>query len=206
MFADVHAIQIHLGGSTDSTLQRETILNRHHGTDFMKHLLPLFAGLCLLCSLSGCGQSEADADDDHHLEHFVPHHKPANFAEAVDEIEHRAKHLSAHAGHGHDDEAEEFQELLDIVNWIPELAADSDLKEADWNKANSAAVALAKILAARESTDGTLNLKDLPNAIATELNTLESLIAAAGKPEPAIHHDHDHHHDDDHHHDHDHDE
>ena len=75
----------------------------------------------LLPGLSGCGGSEvADAhDDDHHLEHFVPHHKPANYAEAVEEIEHRTQHLSDHAGHGHAYEAEEFQELLDIVNWLP---------------------------------------------------------------------------------------
>ena len=157
-------------------------------------LLTLTMTFLLLTSLSGCGTSEhADAHDDHHhLEHFVPHHKPANFAEAVDEIEHRAEHLSEHAGHGHDDEAEEFQELVDIINWIPELAADSDLNEADWNKANSAAVALAKILPDRKSPDGTLNLKDLPQSIATDLKTLESLIPAAGKPEPVMHHEHHH--------------
>ena len=67
----------------------------------------------LLPGLCGCGGSEvADAHDDHHLEHFVPHQKPANYATAVEEIEHRAEHLSDHAGHGHADEADEFQELL----------------------------------------------------------------------------------------------
>ncbi|MEZ6038945.1 MAG: hypothetical protein R3C20_00470 [Planctomycetaceae bacterium] len=157
--------------------------------------------LLLLSALSGCAASEhADVhDDDHHLEHFVPHHKPANFAVAVEEVEHRAQHLSEHAGHGHDDEAEEFQELIDIVNWIPELAADSDLNEPDWNTANSAAAVLARTLQSRQSKDGSLNLTDLPNAVATEQNTLESLIAAAGKPEPAMHQDHDHdHHEHDH--------
>ena len=160
----------------------------------------------LLPGLCGCGGSEvADAhDDDHHLEHFVPHHKPANYAEAVEEIEHRAQHLSDHAGHGHADEAEEFQELLDIVNWLPELAADSDLNEADWNKANSAATTLAANLMAQTSANEAPDLKKLPGIIAAELQTLQSLIAAAGKPEPAIHHDHDHDHDDHDDHDHDH--
>lgn len=162
-------------------------------------LLIIFMAL-LLPGLCGCSSSDvADAhDDDHHLEHFVPHHKPANFAAAVEEIEHRAEHLSDHSGHGHAGEAEEFQELADIVNWIPELAADSDLSESDWNKANAAATALAANLAAQNSDGGTLDLKELPSVIAAEYETLESLIAAAGKPEPAIHHDHDHDdHDDD---------
>ena len=165
-------------------------------------LLTLTMTFLLLTSLSGCGTSEhADAHDDHHhLEHFVPHHKPANFAEAVDEIEHRAEHLSEHAGHGHDDEAEEFQELVDIINWIPELAADSDLNEADWNKANSAAKTLTANLVTQRPANEAPDLEKLPSIIATELQTLQSLITAAGKPEPAIHHDHDHDHD---HHDHD---
>lgn len=159
----------------------------------------------LLPELCGCSGSElADAhDEDHHMEHFVPHHKPANFAMAVEEIEHRAHHLSDHAGHGHGDEADEFQELLDIVGWIPELAADSDLNEVDWSKASSAATALAANLTARKSANGVLDLKGLPKLIAAELQTLDSLITSAGKPEPAIHHDdhddHDHHHDDDDH-------
>jgi len=171
----------------------------------MKHTLTLFAGLCLLGSLSGCVRSEADADDDHHLEHFVPHHKPANFADAVEDIEHRAEHLSDHAGHGHDDEAHEFQELLDVVNWIPELAADSDLNEADWNTANAAASSIVTELQQRRAADGSLSLQDLSAAIDTQVQSLQSLVAAAGKPEPAIHHEHEHHHHEHEHHDHKHD-
>jgi len=174
----------------------------------MKLFLTAMSALLLSC-LSGCGTSEhAEAhDDDHHLEHFVPHHKPANFAQAVEEIEHRAEHLSEHAGHGHDDEADEFQELLDVVDWIPELAADSDLNEADWTTAITAAAAVKKTLEASRATDGGLDLKQLPDAITAELKSLEALIPAAGKPEKRIEHghNHDHHHDHDHDHEHEHD-
>lgn len=169
-------------------------------------ILMMFSVL-LLPVMCGCSDSEADdsgEDHHHHLEHFVPHHKPANFATAVEEIEHRAQHLSDHAGHGHADEKDEFLELVDIVNWIPELAADSDLNEADWKQAKVAATALAASLARQETSKGILDLKSLSEVIATELQTLQSLTAAAGKPEPAIQHDHHHGHDDDHdHHDHD---
>ena len=169
----------------------------------MKLTFALVAALFLLLLNCGCNDSQADAHtDDHHLEHFVPHHKPANLAESVDEIEHRCEHLAGHAGHGHDDEADEFQEILDIVNWIPELAADSDLDEAKWNQAVSAANAIADQLIFRKSPDGSLDLSDLLKAIDTELKTLQTLVPEAGKPETAIHHDHHHDHDhghDDHH-------
>lgn len=170
----------------------------------MRWHLTFFAGVVLLLSQNGCGQADPDAHaEDHHLEHFVPHHKPANFAESVEDIEHRSEHLTAHAGHGHDDEAEEFQELLDIVDWIPELAADSDLNEAAWQQAVDAGQQLSHQLATRTSQDGSLDLTGLSQAIAEPLKVLQALVPDAGTPEPEIHHDHDHHHGHEHEHQHD---
>lgn len=168
----------------------------------------LLVPCCLLSlALSGCSQSDADDHaNDHHLEHFVPHHKPANFDAAVRQIDERTEHLSLHAGHRHGDEGEELQELLDVVNWIPELAADSDLNESEWNQANAAKKTMAKKLESRRSANGELDLKDLDDAITSELQILTSLVDAAGPPEPALHHDHHHHHGDHDHHDHDHDD
>lgn len=170
----------------------------------MKSRLTLFAALCMLCSQIGCGDVEGDAHaDEHHLEHFVPDYKPASFAESVEQIEHRCEHLAAHAGHGHHDEADEFQELVEIVDWIPELAADSDLNEADWNKAVLAGQVMAQQLATCMMADGSLDVSGLPQATAAELKTLQALISQAGRPEVAIHHDHDHDHGDHGHGDHD---
>jgi len=165
--------------------------------------MPLVISALLLSCLSGCGSSEhTNGGDDDHLEHFVPAHKPANFSRAVEEIRHRAEHLTAHAVHGHDDEPAEFQELLDIVNWLPELTADSDLNEADWNTASTAAQSIAEKLGKRRTADGSLSLQELPSAIVTEMQTLQALVSAAGKPEPAMHHGHDHNEHDHHHHEH----
>ncbi len=33
-------------------------------------------------------------------------------------------------------EQKEFDKLVDIVNWLPELAADSDLNRAEWDRVN----------------------------------------------------------------------
>lgn len=165
----------------------------------IRPLLSLLIAAALMPCLCGCGSSETANGEDQHLEHFVPAHKPANFSKALEEIQHRAKHLSQHAGHSGDHEAGEFQELLDIVNWLPELAADSDLNESEWNSANAAAKVVAETLAKRRSDDGKLSLKEISASIENELQKLKSLVAAAGKPEPSMHHDHSHHnHDHDH--------
>jgi len=166
----------------------------------MKPLITLvIPSLLLICPL-GCGNSQPAAGKEH-LEHFVPAHKPANFSEAVEEIQDRAEHLGQHTGHSHDDEAAEFQELRDIVNWLPELAADSDLNESDWNAASTAAKLISEKLGQRRAADASLSLKELSAAIDTELQNLKSLVAAAGKPEPSMHHEHhhDHHHHEDQH-------
>jgi hypothetical protein len=101
--------------------------------------------------------------------------------------------LSQHTGYSGDHEMKEFQELLDIVNWLPELAADSDLNESDWNAANTAAKSVAENLGKRRSAAGELSLKEIPASIEKELQVLKSLVPAAGKPEPSMHHAHSHH-------------
>lgn len=158
----------------------------------------LFAVLPLGSTI-GCGSTDPAQADDHHQEHHVPEHKPPNFAAAVEELEHRflgtADHDSDHARSA-DDAREELQ---DIVGWLPELAADSDLGEADWKTARNVGRQLADLLTA-------VGDQPLSQSAQTEarqlIESLTALVPRAGTPEPAIHHDHDHHHG--HHHDHDH--
>ena len=52
-------------------------------------------------------------------------------------------HSHSHHDHGHDHGEEEivtvgiFEEWNDIVRWLPSIAADSDLSEAEWKRINS---------------------------------------------------------------------
>ena len=149
----------------------------------LRTLAPLVISAFLLPYLIGCGSSETANGEDQHLEHFVPAHKPANFSEAVEEIPHRCEHLTSHAGRGHNDESAKFQELLNIVNWLPELAADSDLNESEWNSANAAAKFVAETLAKRQFADG-LSLKEISASIENELQTLKSLSPPPANPNP----------------------
>jgi hypothetical protein len=95
--------------------------------------------------LSGCALRPAT--DDGRLEHHAAPHHPSSFPAAVDELDRRFSELSTKPplDVAHDQSA---TELADIVRWLPELAADSDLKRADWEAANRLALELEKLLPA----------------------------------------------------------
>ena len=157
----------------------------------MFRYIALVGIVAALCSIAGCGDS-GSGDDDHHMEHFVPEHKPPNFAAAVDDLKFRAEHLLVHVGEESDVVSREVEELADIVGWIPELAADSDLNEADWLEAK----ACSERMAAGFSRVSQLK-KELGTVLATiqsEVAGLEVLVLRAGQPEPKMHdHEHGHH-------------
>jgi hypothetical protein len=92
-----------------------------------------FAMILASCLLLGCSSdtSSAIATKDHEEEHeHAPPHKPENYHRGIDELNQRfAKLLATSAG----ERTTQLAELTDIARWLPELAADSDMPEADWN-------------------------------------------------------------------------
>lgn len=95
-----------------------------------------------LVMLAFCGCGHHEEDEDHHLEHLIPAHKPESFAETVTELKSRGP--AVFAGEATDDAQ---QELLDIVDWLPELAADSDLKRKQWEQARDTGLELRQMIA-----------------------------------------------------------
>ncbi len=88
-------------------------------------------------SLSGCGSS-AESHEGEHLEHFVPAHKPNSFGDVMDQLSLRVAQLARGGelrGGSDEGHATALQELSDIIGWIPELAADSELMKADFESA-----------------------------------------------------------------------
>lgn len=67
----------------------------------------------------------------HEEEHGIPPHKPHSFEEAVSEIERRGRALIANS----ENPPTQVTEWFDILGWLPELAADTELKRADWEQA-----------------------------------------------------------------------
>jgi hypothetical protein len=101
-------------------------------------LIALLGALAAVALASGCGGAHARDDQDHHddhdhLEHHVPPHKPPDLAAAIEQIDQRFAALQRRPDQG---SAQQWQELLDIVRWLPEIAGDSDLPEAEWNVVN----------------------------------------------------------------------
>jgi len=97
--------------------------------------------VCLLCAASGCGEGRSQGDDDDHAGHVIPAHKPRMFPEAV----RRLRELNDKIGRGTAD-AKTLNVALDIANWLPEIAADSDMPEAPWNQVNAHSTALVAAL------------------------------------------------------------
>ena len=99
----------------------------------------------------------------HEEEHGIPPHKPHSLEEAVSEVERRGRALIANS----DKPPTQVTEWFDILGWLPELAADTDLKRADWEQA-------VRIATDFESWSGTW--KSPSGAAAPDPARFESLI------------------------------
>ncbi len=83
-------------------------------------------GVCLL----GCVEGRKST---HELEHQVPAHWPVDLADAASKIEDRVK-----AVENSDSDDTPRKELAEIISWLPEVAADTAMREATWNEVNLA--------------------------------------------------------------------
>ena len=133
-----------------------------------------FKSMLLICgalTLSGCGPSAESHEDEHEqLEHFFPAHKPHSSGELVEQLALRTRQLAAgdQPSDGSDEvHATALQEFSDIIGWIPELAADSELMKADFE---SAVATGKKLTTAFAETMGPQKTK------AVDMATLERLI------------------------------
>ncbi|MEI7699785.1 MAG: hypothetical protein WCK86_08325 [Planctomycetia bacterium] len=115
---------------------------------------PLLYGLAavLIClQLPGCDSVNGTGDQDMELsmesEHSAPAHKPADFESLVAELERRFTELSmSSVQRDGDGRGLQTTELQDIVKWIPELAASSELQRKEFEKAVLCSQMLIQIL------------------------------------------------------------
>lgn len=116
----------------------------------------------LLCLAGGCNQSESERgeesvresgaaknqqnehEDDHeHHHHVRPAHKPDNIHELPTELR---RMLTADESGAVRPSRRRQQQLREIVGWIPELAADSDLRRAGFDSAVAQQPKLLQVL------------------------------------------------------------
>ncbi|QDU30257.1 hypothetical protein ETAA8_53760 [Anatilimnocola aggregata] len=143
--------------------------------------------LSLVGGIVGCG-SEAKSD---HLEHHVPAHRPHDLGEAVQVILVRWEALEREWQADPVAARQKLSELIDIVRWLPEIAADSDLAEADWNRVQAISNAWLDDLVPLSRSAATATTS-FPKFTANE--QLEVLKGLAPKAHREHGHTHDHHH------------
>jgi predicted nucleic acid-binding Zn-ribbon protein len=78
----------------------------------------------LVVTLGACGAERKSLFEG---EHDLPPHWPSNMADAIQKIDQRLQRLDKNA-----DDAQAEQELRQLVDWIPEVAADEELTEEQW--------------------------------------------------------------------------
>jgi len=80
--------------------------------------------LVFLSLVVGCGVEERESL--YESDHTVPAHWPNDVADSIVKMEERVTRL-----HNQPDQ-KTTSELADIIGWVPEIAADSELTEEEW--------------------------------------------------------------------------
>lgn len=150
-----------------------------------------------LCSLwlTGCAPTTAvESPDtaeheahDHEHEHGVPAYKPKTLVAAVRQLSPRWKHISLELNAGHVEHADaDIEELLEMIRWLPELAADTDLKKADWDRVQQLSTKLETLVVAHRSTSGVSNSRDIDTLVAELQQLAESTVPPVPESSHAV--------------------
>ena len=140
-------------------------------------------GFGILVAFVGCGSDEDHHEDHHHdehLEHFVPAHNQADYAALVEQLEKRIAQQSASSGSSEgapaaDQSATARQELIDIIGWIPELAADSELRKQEFDTAVAAGKSLSIALGFEKPAETSTPVDQ--SSVPKLLNELKALVS-----------------------------
>ncbi len=137
---------------------------------------------------SGCrpdrGSGQEHDQKEEHAGHVIPAHKPRSFPEAVRRMRSLNEQIGRKVAERAAKSLVDDQVLtiaLDVANWLPEIAADSDMPESLWNRVNADSgtiVAEYQRILARTTKDvgSTETASALKNAAAA-ITDLESLLA-----------------------------
>lgn len=82
----------------------------------------LCLSMAMILAVVGCGEEQESL---HEHDHFVPAHWPTDLQRASQLILERVPRATA--------DATARKELLDLMSWVPEIAADTPLGEPEWN-------------------------------------------------------------------------
>jgi len=138
----------------------------------------------VLGTSSGCGTGTTDAQPSNRLEHHQAAHHPASYAAAISELERRDGRIqTALRDVTSETRQREIREMLDILDWLPAIAADSDLKQRDWETVKKNATQLTGIY---ESDAAAVNAGGVPtdasrDACRRTIQSLRDLVPASDR-------------------------
>jgi hypothetical protein len=104
------------------------------------------AGGCAPSNSRSTSQNGTDESAAHDDDHHRPSHKPRDFPAALAALHERCSKLLKAPVPKSPDVQKEFDQTRDIVGWLPELAADSDLSRAEWDRVNEHSKKLSQSL------------------------------------------------------------
>jgi hypothetical protein len=108
---------------------------------------PIVAAVCLL-AWAGCRPDHSPGEGpghEDHAGHVIPAHKPKSFPDAIRLLRElnrtiEATLIAGKAGSPLDDRTVPI--ALDIANWLPEIAAESDMPKQPWDEVNDRSAAI----------------------------------------------------------------
>jgi hypothetical protein len=137
--------------------------------------------VCLI-ALAGCHREPSPGHDEGHVGHVIPAHKPKTFPDAVRrlrDLNPEIGRIVAEGYHGSLTGVKSLNVAMDIANWLPEIAADSDMPEPPWNDVNARAAMIVADYRAILSGGAFKNAQSRVEDAARAISDLESLLEAA---------------------------
>jgi hypothetical protein len=148
----------------------------------------LLVAACLI-ACAGCrgGQSPGETEaPEEHAGHIIPAHKPKDFPAAVRRLRELNVQIASKLADGKAGALLVEKTLpiaLDIANWLPEIAADSDMPESPWNEVNNRSSALVedyqRLMAGAAISDHPADASALATEAGTTIKALETLLDSA---------------------------
>jgi hypothetical protein len=127
--------------------------------------------MCLWLIAPGCSSPE----EEEHLEHVIPEHKPSTYRETVEQLDRRFRAWMEGSGGAREQQLAEFG---DVIRWLPELAADSDLKRQQWEQVRDCAERLSAWHRNLSTSNGDI-AREQKEAFLVEWNALDKLVEAS---------------------------
>lgn len=154
---------------------------------------------CVMPWFNGCGpqqeatsglptSAEHDEDHDNHddHDHHIPEHRPQDYSDAVRQLTRRIERVRSEARHpAH--AMDELKKLRDVITWLPELAADTDLKKPEWDRVHGLVKRLDRMIPAdvpafqEQTAPGSASRAAITELIG-ELETIQPPLRAAPAP------------------------